>query len=159
MPATPFAYTHRALATVRVLALALAAGLGAGAPAAQAEPLGRLFFTPERREALERQREFKVQQEQVIESANLSVGGVVARSDGRRTVWLNGTPYHDNAAAGDVAAHATRDPAKVRLQAGDTLDTTLRVGQSIDRNSGARDDLLRGGQLVVRGGATSPAGR
>ncbi len=119
-------------------------------PARAAEPLGRLFFTPERREALDRNRALNQQQELTIQSAQVSVNGVVTRSDGRKTVWLNHRAYHDNASAGDVAARATDEAARVHLQVGQAIDTTLKVGQSVDRNSGATEDLLGGGSVAVR---------
>ncbi|OQY70928.1 MAG: hypothetical protein B6D47_06895, partial [Rhodocyclaceae bacterium UTPRO2] len=61
--------------------------LAAGAHAAD-ETLGRLFFTPERRAALERQRQLNIRETQkTIEGAELGVSGIVQRSSGKNTAW------------------------------------------------------------------------
>lgn len=64
------------------------------APACQAE-LGRLFYTPEQRQGLENAR--TQNQTGVVSSSRippkpLTYDGVVLRSDGRSTRWLNGKP-------------------------------------------------------------------
>ncbi|OQY76184.1 MAG: hypothetical protein B6D47_00250, partial [Rhodocyclaceae bacterium UTPRO2] len=73
-----------AKAGIRHLARALVAGaLLASALPAGAETLGRLFFTPERRAALERQRQLNIRETQkTIEGAELGVSGIVQRSSG-----------------------------------------------------------------------------
>ena len=76
----------------KAAALLAAALLLPAAPAA-AEELGKLFLTPERRAALERQRQLNIRESQpVIEGATLMVTGVVKRSSGKSTTWVNGTP-------------------------------------------------------------------
>ena len=47
------------------------------AHAADAPELGRLFFTPERRATLERQRTFNVQEAQTLQGTTMSLDGVV----------------------------------------------------------------------------------
>ena len=47
------------------------------ANAADAPELGRLFFTPDRRIALERQRTFNVQEAQTLQGTTMSLDGVV----------------------------------------------------------------------------------
>jgi hypothetical protein len=56
-------------------------------PTASAEEtLGRLFFTPERRQALDRQRQLNIQDsKQVVEDPTLTINGMVTRSSGKRT--------------------------------------------------------------------------
>lgn len=136
---------------MRLLLAALLASLAAQAAADQ--PLGRLFLTPEKRAVLERQRQLNIQHARVIEGSSVSLAGVVARSSGRSTVWLNGAPYHDGTPAGDVRTHTSpRDARKVELQAGE-LRTELRVGQSVSRASGERRDPLGGGRVAVSSGA------
>lgn len=73
------------------LAFRLASGLLsltvlAPACAADAPELGRLFFTPEKRAALERQREFNIQEAQTLQGNTMSLDGVVYRSGGKSTV-------------------------------------------------------------------------
>jgi hypothetical protein len=57
--------------------------------AADAPELGRLFFTPERRSTLERQRTLNVQEAQSLQGTSMSLDGVVYRSSGKATVWVN----------------------------------------------------------------------
>ena len=77
-------------------ALALLSDQVAGAP------LGRLFFTPERRAELERQRRGDVRAALPAgENRRLRLDGFVTRSGGGGTVWLNGRPQ-DQAAADDT---------------------------------------------------------
>ena len=86
-----------------LLALLLGAAL---TPAASAEEtLGRLFFTPERRQNLDRQRQLNIQdtKQQVNEDPTLTINGVVMRSNGRRTSWINGAPQNENEAPGGMA--------------------------------------------------------
>ncbi len=97
-------------------------GLAAALPAG-AEPLGRLFFTPERRAALERQRQLNIQEtQQVIEGATLTVSGVVRRSSGRTTTWVNNTPQEPGNAASGVRVEVDRaNPARATVVAGEGI--------------------------------------
>lgn len=57
--------------------------------AASASDLGRLFFTPQERESLDRQR----RGEKVSpDSAGAQLGGFIRRSDGKNTIWVDGKP-------------------------------------------------------------------
>ena len=71
---------------------AVAASLGMAAEQA----MGRLFFTPEQRARMDvaRQHERSVkieaeQQENEPPAANITLNGVITRSDGKTTVWIN----------------------------------------------------------------------
>lgn len=141
-------------------ALVLLAAWSSWASAAE-EPLGRLFFTPEHRAALDRQRQFAVQQQvpTVAEGASLSVDGVVVRSGGRSTVWINGSPQHEGSLPPELRTpprHA--DPARVGISAAENVTRTLSVGQSISRNTGEVADPLAGGRIVVHREA-APTGK
>jgi len=81
---------------VAVMGLVLA-GLGA-ASAVQAQELGRLFTTPETRARLDQLRARHDYSKPVTRQAEetqpvptLTVNGLVLRSDGRRTTWINGS--------------------------------------------------------------------
>jgi hypothetical protein len=57
---------------------------------ANAEELGRLFFTPQQRAQLDIEQARNIDP---IENPNsLSVNGIVQRRGGERTVWINGVP-------------------------------------------------------------------
>jgi hypothetical protein len=58
---------------------------------AQSEPLGRLFFTPEQRLVLERQ---KHSAGAPADSTPTILNGMVRSSSGRNTVWVNGVPQN-----------------------------------------------------------------
>lgn len=131
-------------------ALVLLLLLAASATPRAAEPLGRLFFTPERRAMLERQRQAGILETQTLEAATLRLDGVVVRSGGRRTVWINGRPQHENETATGVgAAVAPGQPGRARIVAGDEAAADLDVGVSIDRTTRERDDGIAGGRIQV----------
>lgn len=68
--------------------------LPATAISGSTEPLGRLFFTPEQRAALDRQRlNHNGNGQQIATEGPVVINGLVRRSSGKDTVWLNGLPY------------------------------------------------------------------
>ena len=88
-----------------------------------AEPLGRLFFTPEQRAQLEYN-----QQRNDNTSANarsLTVNGIVQKHGGARTVWINGKAQP--AGKGDERAPESL-PVAVPGQA---QPVRLKVGQRV----------------------------
>ena len=75
------------------------------APLHAEEALGRLFFTPERRQALDQQRQYNIQEKQLVpEDPTMTINGVVTRSSGKRTVWINGVAQSEEETASSVAA-------------------------------------------------------
>ena len=64
----------------------------AAAPPAKADALGRLFFTPEQRAVLDRQRKSGALEKQTEAAATLYINGIVRPSRGSTTVWINGIP-------------------------------------------------------------------
>lgn len=129
-------------------ALLLLAGALAALPAA-ADPLGRLFLTPERRATLERQRQANVQESQSLEGATMRLDGTVVRSSGKATVWVSGRPQHDLDGSGGVAVNLSRErPGEAVLAPGDEAPARLRVGESINRATREKTDGLGGGTIV-----------
>jgi len=115
-----------------------------------AEPLGRLFLTPERRATLERQRQLNIQSAQTLEGTVMSLDGIVTRSSGKTTVWINQHPQHENAAGtGVTATLATKAPGGAVLTPSDEAPTPLRVGEAINRGTRERADGLGGGRVKV----------
>lgn len=132
------------------LALVLAPTVITGALAQPSEPLGRLFFTPERRAALERQRQLNIQETQTLEGATMSLDGIVVRSGGKRTVWINKQAQHDDAAPSGVAvAVPRRNPGRAVLSAGEESPASLRVGESINRATREKARGVDDGQITV----------
>ena len=101
---------------------------------AEEAALGRLFFTPEKRVILDRQRQSNILTGREADGAPLTFNGYVRRSGGRETQWINGI--------------AQGDPTVSRRG--------LRVGETLDPGSGERQDLLQGGRIELR---RAPPGR
>lgn len=115
-----------------------------------AESLDRLFFTPEKRVQLERQRQYNIQEAQSLEGATMRLDGVVVRSSGKRTVWVNSRAQHDKAAPAGVAVDVSRrDPGQAVLTAGEETPAPLKVGESINRATRDKMDALGGGRVGV----------
>jgi hypothetical protein len=142
-------------ADLAALLCVLGALAGSCPPALAEEELGRLFFTPERRQSLDRQRQFNIRERQEIaEDPTLTVNGVVTRSSGKRTVWINGVAQNENERPSGVAVTPNRkEPGKIVVQASDAPPARAKVGDTINRNSGESADPLGGGRISVNRGA------
>lgn len=82
---------------------ALALALLAGGDAAATDGLGRIFFSPEQRAELDRQRQIARGRASLPDAApRPPLSGEVRRSSGRRTLWLDGRPQHADASHGAV---------------------------------------------------------
>jgi hypothetical protein len=127
----------------RALALLLCMAFS---PALPAQELGRLFFTPEQREALDARRRARVPDKPaaapVIASPTTRLDGYVHRSDGKHTVWVNG----------DTADAAPQADGRVPVTAGDGgARVRLKPGQVLDRGTGEVTDVLgERGEIRVR---------
>ena len=124
-----------------------------------AEPLGKLFLTPERRAALERQRQLNIQEtQQVIEGATLTVSGVVHRSGGKATTWVNGAPQDDQSAATGVRVEIDRaNPARTTVVAGEESPASLKVGEAINRATRETTSGVGEGRISVKREASKQA--
>lgn len=104
----------------------------------QAQELGRLFFTPEQRAALDARRRARVPDKPAaipaVASPTTRVDGYVQRSQGPSTVWVNGATADEAIAGSDtrVSVPVGEGGARVRL----------KPGQTLDRGSGEVRDLL-----------------
>lgn len=116
------------------------------------ETLGRLFFTPEKRQALDYQRQYNIQEKQEAqEDPTLTIDGVVMRSSGRQTVWVNGNAITENDASLNVGVTpAPRKPGHVLIQSGKSISTSAKVGETVHRDTGEAADALNGGRIIVR---------
>ncbi len=126
--------------------------LAAAVPAAvAAEPLGRLFFSPERRAILERQRLTNIQEQaQSLEGATMSLDGVIVRSSRKGTVWINGRPQSENEiGTGVQAGISAREPNRATLVTGEEAPASLRVGESINRATREKSDVVVPGAVQV----------
>lgn len=108
-----------------------------------AEPLGRLFFTPQQRATLDNARgqNIKIDVEVETETPNLeiiSVNGMIKRSDGQSTVWINNQPLNEKRApSGIKIISRSADDARVTLQLPPSRRSVdLKVGQNLDAVTG-----------------------
>jgi hypothetical protein len=75
---------------------------------AQAAELGRLFFTPDERQQLDQKfARHETGNEEPESKPFISVNGVIQRSDGSRTVWINGKAQHNAAGKNPNTAPVT----------------------------------------------------
>lgn len=134
-----------------IMAALLGLTLLAPARAADAPELGRLFFTPERRIALERQRTHNVQEAQALQGTTMSLDGVVYRSSGKTTVWINRQSQNENEAVrtGVHAVLSPQTPGRALLAPGEETPAQLKVGEAMNRATGERDTRLGGGRVVT----------
>ena len=98
----------------------------AGIPlaAAGAEPLGRLFFTPEQRRLLNQERRHDATGRA---ESTIRLDGFAARRGETPTVWINGR-IRDRARFGEAAA--------------------LRVGESVDSATQEKSDVVPNGSVT-----------
>lgn len=109
----------------------------------QTPVVGRLFFTPEQREQLDLLRLKKVVASQAKDEPPpeiITYEGIVRRTDGQTTVWVNNKPLTERELreAPAVAGHIERD-GRLRLQAGQAgagAALRLKVGQRAELSSG-----------------------
>jgi hypothetical protein len=129
---------------VRRVLLAVALSLAPLASYA-AEPLGRLFYTPAQRAQLDAARSQKSRAAPAAEPEEppplpevVTYDGVVRRSDGRTTVWINNRAINDGRAPGGAPVTSRLRPdGSVSLGiAQSDRSVNLKVGQSVEIVSG-----------------------
>jgi hypothetical protein len=134
----------RATATSAFLATLL--GLAAPADVA-AQDLGRLFFTPDQRAALDARRKARVPDKPAatpqVESPVTRVNGVVQRAGGKSTVWVNSEAIPESPQADAQGAPRPAGEGRVNLPLGDGgRSIQMRVGESLNRGSGEVSDVV-----------------
>ncbi len=113
-----------------------------------AQELGRLFFTPEQREALDSRRKARVPDKPaaaMVVSPTTRVDGIVKRSAGPSTVWVNGEALPEG--SGDAPRIAPS--LSVTLGEGGRR-TALKPGEVLDRGTGEVRDVIGDGEIRVR---------
>lgn len=120
---------------------------------AAAPELGRLFFSAEHRAQLERQRLAHAVRARSLEGETLSIDGVVRRNGRTEAVWLN-RQAHSATDAEQLGVVQAPDPArqgKALLRGADAPPSELKVGEALNRATGARDSRLGGGVIRAPG--------
>ena len=119
-------------------------------PAHSAPPLARLFHTPEKRRQLDLQREqIKSSPQETAESTRLTLNGVLIRSNGSRSVWINdalaqGTTLPDNI----VITPQCRRAPRLLITHPQRPPTQARVGDMLDGATGNITPLLSPGSIT-----------
>ncbi|HXZ91617.1 MAG TPA: hypothetical protein VEG36_01935 [Burkholderiales bacterium] len=140
---------------MRVAGTLIAIALAACAAAAQAEELGRLFFTPEQRAQLDERRKAHVPDKPaavLIESPSTRLDGYVKRAHGKSTLFVNGEAIPEGVETEGmrvVPDRASTDRATIFTGDGGRR-VPLKVGESLDRGTGAVRDVVDGEVRVVR---------
>lgn len=117
-------------------------------PSAAQEQLGRLFFTAEQRAALDARRRARLPDHPsaIVASPVTRLDGYVKRSGGKSTVWVNGQPIPEAAANAPRIGQST-----VSVPVGDSRARVgLKPGETLDRGSGAVQDVIGDGKIGVR---------
>ena len=150
-------------ATIARFTLASAAIVLAGVTGAHAQEMGRLFFTPEQRAALDARRKARVPDKPaatpVTESPITRINGAVQRGGGRSTVWVNGEMIPEDAQAGGArVAPRGANSGRVSIPAGEgPRRRDLRVGESLNRDSGEVRDVIGEGEIQIGRRRATPA--
>jgi hypothetical protein len=131
---------------IAALAAAAAGVAGLASAATPAPPLGRLFYSPAERAALDAQRRAAARPAAppaaaapaAVAPRSLRVDGVVTRSDGPGAVWIDGVPLPPEGRAHGMRVERPTDatqPVVVRLPDGGRR-VPVRVGQEVEIGSG-----------------------
>lgn len=134
-------------AAVALLACVLLAPAAVGA-----QQLGRLFFTPEQRAALDARRKARLPDKPaaVAVSPTTRLNGYVMRSSGKSTVWLDGYAVPDNVQPEGLSVRRGSDPSRVTMILGESgRRVDVRVGETVDRATGDVTDVIGGGRLRI----------
>ncbi len=127
---------------------------------AQAEDLGRLFFSPEQRTALDARRKARVPDRPAVSSVvspTTRLDGYVKRSGGRSTVFVNGEALLEGTAEAPVVDPERRG-GRVPVTSGDGRPRVeLRPGEVLERDTGTVRDVLGEGGRVEPGPLRQPA--
>jgi len=117
--------------------------------------MGRLFFTQPQRDALDKAR----QQNLSTESANnatedsITLNGVVKRSDGRHTVWINNKAFDEG-----ISIKRDSKSGNFNLQLPySEQHVRLKVGQRLDSASGKVDEAYRNKAALIPNKPVEPS--
>ncbi len=134
--------------------LAIALVVLLAAPSVQAQPFGRLFFTPEQREALDARRKARVPDRPVaatVVAPTTRVDGYVKRSAGPSTVWINGESQTESAPDAPRIDSARGASGSVSISVGEAgKRVRLKPGETLDRGNGEVRDVIGDGEIQVQ---------
>lgn len=130
------------------------------APAAQAQELGRLFFTPDQRAALDARRKARVPDKPAaatVVSPTTRLDGYVKRSTGPSTVWVNGEGLLETSPEAPRIGATRSDDGRVSIGVGDSgARVGMKPGETLDRGSGEVRDLIGEGEIRIQRSKPAP---
>jgi hypothetical protein len=124
-----------------------------------AQELGRLFFTPEQRAALDARRKARLPDKPaaLAPSPTTRVDGSVQRSSGRSTIWIDGAAVPDGTQPEGLRVRRGGDPSRVGVSVGEGgRRIEMRVGETLDRASGEVKDVVGDGEVRIRRRGAAP---
>ncbi len=139
------------------LLLSLTLTLLLAIPAAQAEELGRLFFTPAQRTQLNQHKSLPAttvtNTDAIVDASenehSLTLNGIVQKDGGKRTVWVNGvarqTAVSDTSTSESVMVEIPDQNKSVRLKVGQRVllsppASTVTTKPSAEKPASSDDD-------------------
>ena len=117
-----------------------------------AQELGRLFFTPDQRSALDARRKARVPDKPaavVVASPTTRLDGYVKRSAGPATVWVNGEALPEGSPEAPRIGRSQEGRVSVPVGEGGRR-AGLRPGEVLDRGTGEVRDVIGDGEIRVR---------
>jgi hypothetical protein len=129
------------------------------------QQLGRLFYTPAQRAALEDARRRNIKTEALSAEATrkprepkpqeLIVNGVLLRSDGQSIAWINGKPTEGDAGEGLRVRHTSRANEVLVYDADKGQTVEVKVGQHVNLSTGGIEESYKR-RTPVRAGDKAP---
>ncbi|MEA3194032.1 MAG: hypothetical protein QOD26_2365 [Betaproteobacteria bacterium] len=127
---------------------------------ARAQELGRLFFTPDQRAALDARRKARVPDKPAattVVSPTTRLDGYVKRSTGPSTVWVNGEGLLETSPDAPRIGATSSDDGRVSVPVGEGgARVGMRPGETLDRGSGEVRDVIGEGEIRVQPGKPAP---
>lgn len=120
-----------------------------------AQEVGRLFFTPQQRDALDARRRARMPDKPaaaVVASPTTRLDGYVKRSSGRSTVFINGEPVLEGTTDAPVV-DPDRRGGRVPVPVGEgRARSPLKPGETLEIRTGQVRDVIGNGRIEVRRG-------
>ena len=128
-------------------------------PVARAQELGRLFFTPDQRAALDARRKARSPDKPAatVISPTTRLDGYVQRSGGPSTVWVNGEGQLETSPDAPRIGATRRDDGRVSVPVGESgARVGMKPGETLDRGTGEVRDLIGDGEIRVQRSKPAP---
>jgi hypothetical protein len=85
------------------------------------------------------------------EDPTLTLNGIVSRSSGKRTTWINGIAQNEREMSGGITVTPERNnPGQVIVETAERSGIHARIGEIVSRNTGETSGLLNGGRIIVK---------